>query len=80
MPALVDYEDGSQSIFWRQRAVQLPGNTKLELVQDPNTIEWLVDSCSRDPSVKPKWVSKLVNSKRAREHLGIKEGLQGQIM
>ena len=70
IPTLVDYEDGSQSIFWNQRAVQLPNNTRWELVQDPNTAEWLVDSSSRDPNVKPKWVNKLVLSKRAREHLG----------
>ena len=66
VPLLVAYEDGTQSIFWRQRAVELPTATTWELVQDPETAEWLVDSAARDPGIKPKWVTKLMQSKRSR--------------
>ncbi|CAE7273491.1 unnamed protein product [Symbiodinium microadriaticum] len=63
-PVLVAYSDGSQSLYYRQRAVELPTGTIWKLVQDPNTAEWLVDAENQDPNVKPKWVAKLLSSKR----------------
>ena len=81
IPILVTYSDGSQSIFFEQRAVELPSHTTWKLILDPSTKEWLVDAENQDPNAKPKWVSKLLSSKRSREHLdGMFKGLGIQVV
>ncbi|CAE6950181.1 unnamed protein product [Symbiodinium sp. CCMP2456] len=79
-PVLVAYSDGSQSLFYRQRAIELPTTTRWKLVQDPSTAEWLVDAENQDPNVKPKWVAKLMSSKRSRQRLDYQWELSGKVV
>ena len=37
-----------------------------EVQKDPASGDWLIDSRSRDPAVKPLWVHKLMQKKRAK--------------